>query len=158
MNNEKTNSLTNQIETNTTKLAQLEAEQAGLSQATANAADAADSSALINLAHRRNDLPIQIAATRVVLERLHLQRDEERLPDLQDEARKLSEPIYELQARLQAAQLELNLSIGAQMDAAQNVKDIRTRIGERKRQIESLLHQARNVKIVPNHLSVSGSN
>lgn len=150
--------LNSQIEANTNKLTELENEQAELSQATANAADAADSSALIKLAHRRIELPIQILSTRVVLERLLLQRDEEKLPCLQDEAQKLSQPIYELQARLQAAQLELNLSIGAQMGAAQNVKDIKLRISERRRQIELLLHEARNVKITPNHLSVSGTN
>ncbi len=71
MNNEKTNSLTNQIETNTNKRAQLETEQAGLSQATANAANAADSATLITLAHRRNNLPIEILSTRITLERLH---------------------------------------------------------------------------------------
>ncbi len=71
MNNEKTNSLTNQIETNTNKLAQLETEQAGLSQATANAANAADSATLSTLAHRRNNLPIEILSTRITLERLH---------------------------------------------------------------------------------------
>jgi chromosome segregation ATPase len=150
--------LNEQIETNTNKLAQLETEQAGLSQATANAADAADSTVLIKLAHRRIELPIQIAATRVTLERLHQQRDEEKLPSLQSEAQELSVVIPELQEHLQSAQLELNLAIGAQMDAAQHVKDIKMRIAERKRQIEVLLHEARNVKIVPNHLSVSGSN
>ncbi len=158
MNNEKTNSLTNQIETTTNKLRQLENEQSELSQAIANAADAADSVSLITLAHRRNNLPIEILLTRTTLERLYQQRDEEKLPGLQDEAQKLSEPISELQARLQSAQLELNISIGAQADAAQNVKDIKMRIADRKRQIDALLHEARNVKIVPNHLSVSGSN
>jgi chromosome segregation ATPase len=158
MNNEKTNSLANQIETKTTELTALETEQRELSQSIADAANAADSSALITLAHRRNNLPVELLSARVTLERLHQQRDEEKLPRLQDEARKLSEPIPELQARLQSAQLELNLAGGAQRDAAQNVKDVKQRVAERKREIEALLHETRNVKIVPNHLSVSGLN
>ncbi|MEJ7861621.1 MAG: hypothetical protein WKF90_08285 [Pyrinomonadaceae bacterium] len=139
-------------------MAQLETEQAGLSQSIADAANAADSVSLITLAHRRNDLPVELLSTRVVLKRLHLRRDEERLPGLQDEAQKLSAPIAGLQKRLQSAQLELNIAVSAQIGAEQNAKDLRARIGERKRAVEVLLHEARNVKIVPIHLSVSGSN
>jgi chromosome segregation ATPase len=150
--------LNEQIEQSANLLVQLETEQRELSQSIADAANAADSVTLINLAHRRNNLPVELLSSRVTLERLYQQRDEERLPGLQDEARELSEPIFELQARLQLLQTELNISIARQVDAAQNVKDIKMRIAERKRDIEALLHEARNVKIVPNHLSVSGLN
>jgi chromosome segregation ATPase len=150
--------LNEQIETKTTELTALETEQRELSQSIADAANAADSSALITLAHRRNNLPVELLSTRITLERLYQQRDESRLPSLQDAAQKLSEPIPELQERLQAAQLELNLAIGRQVDASQNSRDIKLRIAERKRDIEALLHETRNVKIVPNHLSVSGAN
>jgi chromosome segregation ATPase len=150
--------LNEQIEQSANKLAQLETEQRELSQSIADAANAADSSALITLAHRRNNLPVELLSARVTLERLHQQRDEEKLPRLQDKAQELSAVIPELQARLQAAQLELNLAGGAQRDAAQNVKDVKQRVAERKREIEALLYQAGNVKIVPSHLSVSGSN
>jgi predicted aminopeptidase len=158
MKNETTINLTTQIETTASKLAQAETEQSGLSQAIANAANEADSVSLITLAHRRNNLPIEILSTRISLERLYQQRDEEKLPGLQAEAQKLSEPISELQARLQAAQLELNIAIGSQIDAAQNAKDVKSRIAERRRSIEGLLHEARSVKIAPSHLSVSGAN
>ena len=155
MNNE---NLNQQIESTTNKLTELEAEQSGLSQAIADAANSANSTALITLAHRRNNLPIELLSTRITLERLYQQRDEERLPGLQAEAQKLSEPISELQARLRTAQTELNIAIGAQVDSAQVAKDIKQRIADRKRGIEALLYEARNVKIVPNHLTVSGSN
>ncbi len=154
----KNENLNSQIETKTTELAALENEQSELSQSIADAANAADSSALIHLANRRNNLPVELLSARVTLERLRQQKDEERLPRLQDEARELSEPVFELQARLQSLQTELNISIGRQADAAQNVKDVKLRIAERKREIEALLHETRNVKIVPNHLFVSGSN
>jgi chromosome segregation ATPase len=158
MKNETTINLTTQIETNASKLAELETEQAGLSQSIADAANAADSVSLITLAHRRNNLPIEILSTRITLERLYQQRDEEKLPGLQDEAQKLSEPFFELQTRLKAAQTELNIAIGAQQRADQNARDVKQRIAERRRSIEGLVHEARNVKITPSHLSVSGSN
>jgi chromosome segregation ATPase len=154
----KNENLNKQIEQSANLLTALENEQRELSQSIADAANAADSVTLINLAHRRNNLPVELLSSRVTLERLYQQRDEERLPGLQDEARELSEPIFELQARLQSLQTELNISIGRQVDAAQSVKDVKLRIAERERQIEALLHEARNVKIVPNHLFVSGSN
>jgi chromosome segregation ATPase len=150
--------LNSQIEAATHKLTELEAEQAGLSQATADAANAADAPALIHLAHRRNNLPIEILASRITLEQLYQRRDEEKLPGLQTKAQELSAVIPELQAHVQSAQLKLNLAIGAQVDAGHNEKDVKQRVAERKREIEALLHQARNTRIVPNHLSVSGSN
>jgi chromosome segregation ATPase len=156
--NMKTENLNSQIETKTTELTALETEQRELSQSIADAANAADSVSLITLAHRRNNLPVELLSARVTLERLFQQRDEERLPYLQDEARELSAVIPELQARLQSLQTELNIASGRQADAAQNVKDVKLRISERGREIEALLHQARNTKITPSHLSVSGSN
>ncbi len=158
MNNEKTNSLTNQIETNTTKLAQLEAEQAGLSQATADAANAADAPALIHLAHRRNNLPIEILASRITLEQLYQRRDEEKLPGLHTKAQRLSAAIPELQANKDAAQLALNLAVGAERDASQRAKDVKQRISDRRRGIEALLHEVSKTRIAPSLLSVSGSN
>jgi chromosome segregation ATPase len=158
MKNETTINLTTQIETTANKLTELETEQAGLSQSIADAANAADSVSLITLAHRRNNLPIEILSSRISLERLYQQRDEEKLPGLEAEAQRLSEPISELQERLRTAQTELNRAIGSQTDAAQNARDIKTRIADRRRGIEGLLHEARNVKVAPSHLSVSGAN
>jgi DNA repair exonuclease SbcCD ATPase subunit len=154
----KNENLNQQIESTTNKLTELENEQSGLSQSIADAANDANSTALITLAHRRSNLPIEILSTRISLERLYQQRDEEKLPGLEAEAQRLSEPISELQERLRTAQTELNRAIGSQTDAAQNARDVRQRIAERKRQIEDLLYSARNVKVAPSHLSVSGSN
>ncbi len=150
--------LTSQIEQSANFLAQLSAELADIPNRRALAVNDADSAALISLSHRAGDLPIEIQMTKVRLEQLYVQKDEERLPGLQTKAQELSAVIPELQARVQAAQLELNLASGAQLDAAQNVKDVKQRIAERSREIEALLHSARNAKIAPNHLFVSGSN
>jgi chromosome segregation ATPase len=154
----KNENLNSKIETSVKLLEQLSAELADIPNRRAVAAGDADSASLISLTHRQNDLPIEIEMTKVRLEQLYLQRDEEKLPLLVSEAQRLSEPISELQAHLQAAQTELNIAIGAQVDASQRVKDVKMRIGERKRQIEALLYQAGNVKTGPSHLSVSGSN
>jgi competence protein ComGF len=159
MNNEKINeTLTEQIEQSANFLAQLSAELADIPNRRALAAGDADSAALISLSRRAGDLPIEIQMTKVRLEQLYLQRDKERLPDLQDEAQKLSAAIPELQANKQAAQTELNIAIGAQIDAAQSVKDIKMRIAERGRGIEALLREVSKTRITSNHLSVSGSN
>jgi predicted nucleic acid-binding Zn-ribbon protein len=150
--------LNSQIEQSTNLLAQLEAELLDIPNRRALAAGDADSASLIALSHRAGDLPIEIQMTKVRLEQLYLKKDVARLPDLQDEARKLSAAIPELQANLQAAQTELNIAVGAQRDAAQNVKDIKMRISERRRGIDSLLHEVSKTRIAPSHLSVSGSN
>ncbi len=150
--------LTSQIEATTTLMAQLEAELVDIPNRRAVAAGDADSASLIALTHRQNDLPIEIQMTKIRIERLYLKKDVERLPDLQDEAWKLSAAIPELQQNRQAVELKLNLAIGAERDASQRVKDIKMRIAERGRQIEALLYQAGNVKTSPSHLSVSGSN
>ncbi len=150
--------LNSQIEQSTNLLVQLEAELADIPSRRALAAGDADSASLISLTHRGNDLPIEIQMTKIRLEQLYVQKDGERLPGLQDEARKLSAAIPELQANLQAAELALNLAVYAQRDAAQNVKDIKMRISERGRGIDSLLHEVSKTRIAPSHLSVSGSN
>jgi predicted nucleic acid-binding Zn-ribbon protein len=150
--------LTEQISTTINLLSELEAELADIPNRRAVAAGDADSASLISLTHRQNDLPIEIQMTKVRLERLYLKKDVERLPDLQDEAWKLSAAIPELQQNRQAAELKLNLAIGAERDASQRVKDIKMRIAERGRGIDSLLHEVSKTRIAPSHLSVSGSN
>ncbi len=150
--------ISEQIEQSTSLMAQLEAELVDIPNRRAVAVNAADSAALISLAGRQNNLPVEIQMTKIRIERLYVQKDVERLPDLQDEAQRLSAAIPELQQNRQAAELELNLAIGAERGAAQNVKDIKMRIAERGRQIEYLLHEVSNTRIAPSHLSVSGSN
>jgi peptidoglycan hydrolase CwlO-like protein len=120
------------------------------------AADDADSSALITLAHRRNNLPIEILSTRIILERLYLQRDELRLPQLQSEATKLAEPIEGMLKKISETQREFNIASGAAVSSNEEVRQTRISIGERRRSIESLLAQARNVKIVPTSLQMHG--
>ena len=148
--------LNEQIQITTETLTRLEAEQADLSKRMSDAANDADSASLIKLAHRRNNLPIEILSTRIILERLYLERDELRLPELQAEAAKLAEPIEGMQKRIADLQREFNTASGAVASATEDVRETKMTIGERKRTIESLLAQARNVKIAPASLQMHG--
>ncbi len=137
-------------------LARLEAELADLGAKMTLAANDADSSALITLAHRSNDLPIEILSAQIRLQRLLLRRDEERLPQLQAEVVELAKPIPEMQKQINDLQLQFNIASGNVSTANEDVRQTKLEISERKRQIESLLIQARNVKIVPTSLSMNG--
>jgi len=146
----------NEIQITTETLTRLEAEQADLSAKMAISADNADSASLITLAHRRNDLPIEILSAQIRLERLYVQRDELRLPQLQAEVAKLAEPIEGMQKQIADLQREFNLASGAVASATEDARQTRMEIAERKRSIESLLAQARNVKIAPASLQMHG--
>ena len=151
-----TEKLIEQIQDTTKLLETLSAEQSDLGQKMALAADDADSSALITLAHRRGDLPIEILSVRIKLERLYLLRDELRLPSFQVEAQKLAEIVAEKLKILTDSQTQFNIASGAVSNASEDVRQTKMEISERKRQIQSLLMQARNVKIAPTSLSVGG--
>ncbi len=146
----------NEIENTTETLTRLEAEQADLGAKMAIAADDADSSALISLAHRRGNLPIEILSAQIILSRLLLQRDELRLPELQAEAAKLAEPIEGMQKQIADLQREFNIASGSVSNAVEDVRQAKLEISERRRSIESLLSQARNVKIAPASLQMHG--
>jgi peptidoglycan hydrolase CwlO-like protein len=120
------------------------------------AADDADSASLISLAHRRNNLPIEILSSQIILERLYLLRDEERLPELQNAVAELAKPIPAMQKKISDLQVEFNIASGEVTNANENLRQTRIEIAERRRSIESLLAQARNVKITPSSLSMRG--
>ncbi len=146
----------NEITTTTEILTRLESELSDLGKKMTLAADDADSASLITLAHRRNDLPIEILSAQIRLQRLYLQRDELRLPELHADATKLAEPIAEMQKQIAEMQREFNIASGAVGSANEEVRQTRIAIGERRRSIASLLAQARNVKIAPASLQMRG--
>jgi peptidoglycan hydrolase CwlO-like protein len=148
--------LTEQIETTNNLLAQLETEQSDLPKRMAIAADDADSASLISLKHRANDIPVELLATQIRLERLYVQRDELRLPRLQAEAQKQAEPIEGMQKQIIDLQREFNIASGAVASAGEDVRETKMAIAERKRTIEALLREARNVKIAPTSLQMHG--
>ena len=152
-----TENLTKQIETTAKTLAQLEAEQADLSNKMTLAVNDADSASIISLRYRTMELPIEIQATKIRLERLRLQADEEKLPKLQAEIPKLYEPMEEARKAYDEAGKALSIASASYQDAFQNAREQKQIIADRKRNIERLMAEARNVKNVPNSLFVNGS-
>ncbi len=146
----------NEIENTTETLTRLEAEQADLGVKMSLAASDADSASLISLAHRRNNLPIEILSEQIRLQQLLLQRDELRLPEMQAEVAELAKPIPEMQKQIADLQLQFNIASGAVTNANENLRQTKLEIAERRRSIESLLSQARNVKIAPASLQMYG--
>ncbi len=145
-----------QIQDTQTLLETLSAEQSDMSVKMAIAAADADSASLIALAHRRNNLPIEILSEQIRLERLLLERDELRLPQLQAEVAKLAEPIEPMRKKISDLQMQFNIASGEVTNANEDVRQTRLEIAERRRAIESLLAQARNVKISPSSLQAHG--
>jgi peptidoglycan hydrolase CwlO-like protein len=141
--------LVEQIQHTQTLLETLLAEQADLGAKMAIAADDADSASLISLSYRRGNLPIEILSTQIILARLLLQRDEERLPQLQDEAKKLAEPIEPMLKEIAEMQRVFNLKSGEVGSITEDLRQLRMEIAERKRSIESLVHEAQNSKNAP---------
>jgi chromosome segregation ATPase len=137
-----TENLNEQIETTSNLLAQLEAEQADFQNRMTASVKAADSSAIISLRHRADDLPIEIQAARIRLEKLRLQSDEERIPTLQEEVNKSHEPLEAAIAKRDAAVMELGKLQGAYHAANEGLREAKIRIGERKRELERLVYLA----------------
>ena len=146
----------NEIQNTTETLTRLEAELSDLGVKMSLAASDADSASLISLAHRRNNLPIEILSEQIRLQQLLLQRDELRLPLLQAEVAKLAEPIEPMRKKISDLQVEFNIASGAVTNANEDVRQTKLEISERRRSIETLLAQARNVKIAPASLQMHG--
>ncbi len=149
-------SLVEQIQDTQTLLETMLSEQSDLGAKMSLAANDADSSALISLKHRANDLPIELIATQIRLARLLLERDELRLPSLQNAVAELAKPIPEMQKKIAEMQREFNIASGNVSNANENLRQTKLEISERKREIETLLSQARNVKIAPSSLQMHG--
>jgi peptidoglycan hydrolase CwlO-like protein len=136
------NDISSQIQTTSDLLARLEAEQADFQNRMTLAVGEGDSASMIDLKRRHNELPVEIEAARIRLAKLHLQSDEERLPALQAEVGKFYEPIQEAIAKRDAAALELGKLQGAYHGVNEDLRDVKNRIGERKRELERLIYQA----------------
>jgi chromosome segregation ATPase len=149
-------SLVEQIQDTTKFIETLAAEQSDMSVKMAIAAADADSAALIALKHRANDIPVDLLMTEIRLQQLLLRRDEERLPELQSVVAELAEPIEPMRKKISDLQLQFNIASGEVTNANEDVRQTRLEIAERRRSIESLLSQARNVKVVPASLSMRG--
>jgi peptidoglycan hydrolase CwlO-like protein len=151
-----TENIIEQIQNTTETLTRLEAELSDLGVKMAISADDADSASLISLARRRDELPVEILSSQIILERLLLRRDEERLPELQSVVAELAEPIEPMRKKINDLQVEFNIASGEVSNANENLRQTRLEIAERRRAIEALLMQARNVRIAPASLQMHG--
>jgi uncharacterized membrane protein (DUF106 family) len=142
MNNEKTNSLTNQIETNTNKLTELKTEQAEFQSRMTAAVGAGDFDTMINLRRRQSEIPMQIQGVEIQLAQMLLESDSARLPVLQAEVAKFADPIAEAVLKRDAAVLELTKLQAAYHSVDEDRRDLNRRIGERRRELDRLIHMA----------------
>jgi hypothetical protein len=62
-----------------------------------------------------------------------------------------------MQKQIADLQMEFNIASGSVSNAVEDVRQAKLEIAERRRSIESLLAQARNVKIAPASLQMHGS-
>ncbi len=131
-----------QLQTASDFLSQLENEQTDFQTKMTLAVADGDSKAMIDLKRRRNELPTEIELARISIAKLELQSDEARLPELQAEVEKSHEPISELVAKRDAAVLELGKAQAIYHGTNENCREIKIRIGERKRELSRLIHAA----------------
>ncbi len=148
--------LTEQIETTAKSMAQLEAEQADISNKMTLAVNDADSSSMISLQRRTNDLPIEIQMTKIRLERLRLQADEEKLPELESEILKLYEPMEQARKAYDEAGKVLAIASSHYQNAFENNREQKQTVGERKRQIEALVRETKPAPAIRQSLLMNG--
>jgi chromosome segregation ATPase len=142
MDNEKTNSLTEQIQNTQTHLETLEAERDDFQKRMMAAVGAGDSDATINLRRRQSELPLEIEAAQIRLAKMQLEADKARLPVLQAKVSKFTEPIQAAVLKRDAAVLELNNLQGEYYGVNEDFRDLRIRIGERTRELARLIYLA----------------
>ncbi len=145
-----------EIQNTTENLTRLEAELSDLSAKMTLAANDADSASMIALRHRADDLPIELQMTRIRLARLHLQRNEEILPELQLEIERLYKPMEEARSAYDEAGKVLNLASSEYQNAIENSKEKKRRIGEQRREIDALIHE-KPAKPIVQSLLMSGA-
>lgn len=132
--------LNEQIETTANLLAQLEIEQADFKNRMTLAVNDADSSAIIALRHRAEDLPIEIQAARIRLERLRIQAEESKFPALHAEIERLYPAIVETRRLKDEAGRAFSLACNAHQSVAEELRQRKIDVAERKRGVEALLN------------------
>ena len=135
-----TENLNEQIETTSNLLAQLEAEQADFRNRMTLAVNDADSSAIIALRHRAEDLPIEIQAARIRLERLRIQAEEAKFPAMHAEIERLYPAVVETRQAKDEAGRAFSLACNAHQSALDELRQRKIDLSERKRGVEALLN------------------
>jgi chromosome segregation ATPase len=137
-----TNNLQEQITDAASHIAALTQEQKEFGNKISEAAQSGNADSIIELKRRQSELPIQLEAARIRHTKLLIEADQERAAQLQTEVGKFFEPIRELIAKRDEAQLELGKMQGQYHAVNEDLRDIKMRIGERKRELERLIYLA----------------
>jgi predicted nucleic acid-binding Zn-ribbon protein len=129
-----------QIETSASRLAELETQQTNLPQALGLAVGNADAEEIIKLHRRAEDLPIEIQAARIRLERLRIQAEESKFPELHAEIERLYPALVETRQAKDEAGRAFSVACNAHQSAVDDLRQRKIDISERKRGVEALLH------------------
>jgi chromosome segregation ATPase len=141
-----TKTLAQQIQITTNNLTELETQQNNFQKQMTLAVGEGDSTSMIDLKRRHNELPVEIEAARIRLAKLYLQLYESGLPALQSEVSEFHEPIREAIAKRDAAVLELGILQGEFHGANENLREVKIQIGEQKRELGRLIYLANPAK------------
>lgn len=106
------------------------------------AVNAGDSASMIRLRQRQTELPLLIEGGQIRLAQMELEADQERLPVLQAKLSKFAEPTQAAVLKRDAAVLEFNELQAEHYAANDDLRELRIRIGGRKRELDRLIHEA----------------
>jgi hypothetical protein len=129
-----------QIETSASRVAELETEQTNLPQALGLAVGNADAEEIIRLRRRAEDLPIELQASRVRLERLRIQAEESKFPALHAEIERLYPAIVETRQAKDEAGRAFSMACNAHQSVVDELRQRKIDLSERKRGVDALLN------------------
>jgi DNA repair exonuclease SbcCD ATPase subunit len=135
-----TENLKEQIETSAARLAELETEQTNLPQSLGVAVGNADAEAIIKLRRRAEDLPIQLQAAAVRVERLRIQAEESKFAALHAEIERLYPAVVETRQARDEAGKAFSVACNAHQSAVDDLRQRKIDLSERKRGVEALMN------------------
>jgi chromosome segregation ATPase len=141
-NNKEFSELETKIAQTRAQIERLESERAQFGQKMREAVENGEAQAIMDLRRRSQDIPVELDTARIRLAKFELELDEMKLPGLQAEVGKFHEPIREAIAKRDAAILELGQLQGQYHGVNEDLREVRIRIGERKRELERLMYEA----------------
>ncbi len=129
-----------EIETSASRLAELELEQTNLPQALGVAVANADAEEIIKLRRRADDLPVEIQAARIRVERLRIQAEEAKFPAMHAEIERLYPAVVETRRVKDEAGRAFSLACNAHQSAVDDLRQRKLDVAERKRNLEAILN------------------
>jgi DNA polymerase III sliding clamp (beta) subunit (PCNA family) len=138
------NDMQEEIETSAARLAELELEQTNLPQALGVAVANADAEEIIKLRRRADDLPIRIQSERIRVEQLRIQAEESKFPAMHAEIERLYPAIVETRRLKDEAGRAFSLACNAHQSVAEELRQRKIDVAERKRGVEAILNSKPN--------------